>query len=131
MSPSRNVTNISGCCNIWTGPRHVWVVKERARGGGERFARQSARPCNYGNKTKPKRVTGAASNGTQPGRIITRSSTPFYPALPPALLIYSNYERAFSYTKEKKRKGSHDIDGEAAVGDSEYSDSAYSHGHKN
>lgn len=85
MTSSGNVTIISGCCNIWTGPRHVRIANERTsrgEGEGEGVVCAPARPGNYGNKTKPKRVTGAASNGRQPGRIITRSSTlstRFYP----------------------------------------------------
>jgi len=52
--------------------------------------------------TKPNQNgTGTASNGRQPHH---QKFYPFYPVLPPAVLIYSSYCRAFSYTKEKRKR---------------------------
>jgi len=68
--------------------------------------------------TKPNQNgTGTASNGRQPHH---QKFYPIYPVLPPTVLIYSSYCRAFSYTKEKRKRrggGIHDIDGAWAVGD--------------
>ena len=52
--------------------------------------------------TKPNQNgTGTASNGKRPHH---QKFYPFYPVLPPAVLIYCSYRRAFSYTKEKRKR---------------------------
>lgn len=99
MASGGNTSNISVCCNIWTGPRYGRVV------GGRRGQGSIARLAPVTMATKPNQnVTGAASNGRQSGRIITRSTTLSTLLYSPRALVYSSYCEAFCYTKEKNRK---------------------------
>jgi hypothetical protein len=75
--------------------------------------------------TKPNQnVTGAASSGREPGRIITRSSTlstRLYPSSVDLLQLVLGVFLHKGKEVEGGGGGGHDIDGDAAVGVSQYS----------